>query len=142
MGEVKVRDIMSTTLVTLDPVESVDLAEKAMTYGRIRHLPVVEGERLVGLVTHRDILRAQVSSLVALSPEERTEIKTSVPVREIMRREVRTVTPDTPVLEAARVLKENKYGCLPVVEGDKLVGIITEADFIDLVINALEREQA
>lgn len=142
MGQVYVRNIMSTNLVTLDEDESVDLAEKAMTYGRIRHLPVVDGERLVGLVTHRDILRAQVSSLVALTPEERTEIKTSVPVREIMRQEIRTITPGTTVLEAARVLKENKYGCLPVVEEGKLVGIVTEADFIDLVINALEQEQA
>ncbi|RME20048.1 MAG: CBS domain-containing protein [Deltaproteobacteria bacterium] len=138
MHRLSVKDIMSTNLVTLDRSESLDIAEKAMSYGRIRHLPVVENGRLVGLVTHRDILRAQISSLAGVSPSERDEIETMVPVEKIMQRDVRTVTPDTPVLEAARIIRRNKIGCLPVVEDGRLVGIVTEADFIDLVIRALE----
>ena len=138
MNSVTVKDIMSTDLVTLEEEETLHLAETAMKQGRIRHLPVVKRGMLVGLVTHRDLLRARISSLADISPEERVDLKLSIPVREIMAENIRTVVPDTPVLEAARLLKTNKFGCLPVTAEGKLVGIVTEADFIDLVIRALE----
>jgi CBS domain-containing membrane protein len=137
MHRLQVADIMSTELVTLEEDETLQLAETVMRHGRIRHLPVISEGRLVGLVTHRDLLRTQVSSLADLSPEERADIKLSIQVREIMSTEVKTVPPDMPVLEAAKIIKSNKYGCLPVTEKGRLVGIITEADFIDLVIRAL-----
>jgi CBS domain-containing membrane protein len=140
MKNLKVKDIMSTDLVVLEEREDLELAENAMRFGRIRHLPVVRDDQLVGLVTHRDLLRAQVSSLAELSPDEKATLKLSIPVREIMATDVKTVQPGTLVLDAARILKENKYGCLPVVEGQILVGIITEADFIDLVIRAIAGE--
>ncbi len=138
MALLQVRDIMSTDLVTLEEDETLLLAENVMQHGRIRHLPVVKGDELVGLVTHRDILRARISSLADIGPEERADIKLAVPVREIMSTGIKTVSPDTSVLDAARIIKDNKYGCLPVAEQGKLVGIITEADFIDLVITALD----
>lgn len=139
MKRLKVKDIMSTNLVTLEESEDLELAENVMRFGRIRHLPVVrDGNELVGLVTHRDLLRAQVSSLAGLSPDERASLSLSIKAGEIMATDVQTVEPGTPVLEAARLLKKHKYGCLPVVEERELVGIITEADFIDLVIRALE----
>lgn len=136
--KLRVRDIMSTDLVTLKENDDLGLAENAMRFGRIRHLPVVSQGKLVGLVTHRDILRAQVSSLADLPLEERDQIKVSIPAREIMKKDVETIGPDEPVLDAAKILKANKYGCLPVVNNNKLIGIITEADFIDLVIRALQ----
>lgn len=140
MKRLQVKDIMSTNLVTLEEDENLELAENAMRFGRIRHLPVVrDGTKLVGLVTHRDLLRAQVSTLAGLSPDERASLSVSIKAGAIMATDVHTVDPATPVLEAARLLKEHKYGCLPVVEGERLVGIITEADFIDLIIRALER---
>jgi len=138
MQRLKVRDIMSTDLVTLKEDDDLGLAENVMRFGRIRHLPVVKNGKLVGLVTHRDILSAQVSSLADISVEDVNELKVSIPASEIMKKDVETVGPDDPVLKAAKILKRNKYGCLPVVNDSKLVGIITEADFIDLVIRALE----
>ena len=141
MNDLTVRDIMSTELVTLEESESLNLAEQAMMHGRIRHLPVVRGSELVGLVTHRDLLRAQVSSLAEVSIEERKALKSAIRTKEIMATDVKSVSVDLPVLEAARILKKNKFGCLPVVEGNTLVGIVTEADFIDLVIRALEDEE-
>jgi CBS domain-containing membrane protein len=138
MNRLMVKDIMSTNLVTLDENENLDLAENAMKYGRIRHLPVVRGKRLVGLITHRDLLRAQVSSLADLSPEENSEVNVGIKAHDVMQESVTTVGPTTPILEAARIIKNNKFGCLPVVEDKNLVGIVTEADFIDLVIRALE----
>ena len=138
MEKLKVRDIMSTDLVTLKEDDDLGLAENVMRFGRIRHLPVVTNGKLVGLVTHRDILRAQVSSLADLPLEDRNELKLSIPASEIMKKDIETINPDETVLDAAKILKENKYGCLPVVNNRKLVGIITEADFIDLVIRALD----
>ena len=140
MDKLKVRDIMSTDLVTLKEDDDLGLAENVMRFGRIRHLPVVKSGKLVGLVTHRDILRAQISSLADLPLEERNELKLSIPASEIMKKDVETISPDETVLDAAKILKENKYGCLPVVNNRKLIGIITEADFIDLVIRALENQ--
>ena len=140
MEKLKVRDIMSTDLVTLKEDDDLGLAENVMRFGRIRHLPVVTNGKLVGLVTHRDILRAQVSSLADLPLEDRNELKLSIPAREIMKKDIETIGPDETVLDAAKILKENKYGCLPVVNNRKLIGIITEADFIDLVIRALENQ--
>lgn len=139
MDQLKVKDIMSTDLVTLDENEDLQLAETAMVQGRIRHLPVVKQGRLVGLVTHRDILRAQISSLADISPAERRSLKGSIKAHDIMQTNIKTVTPQTAVLEAAEILKTNKYGCLPVVNNGTLVGIITEADFIDLVIRAIKK---
>jgi CBS domain-containing membrane protein len=130
-----VREIMTTDVVTLDVDENLDVADSVMNLARIRHLPVVDGDgKLVGLVTHRDLLAAQASTM---TPEDR-ELNKYVMARQIMRSDVRTVQPETPVLEAARLMQEFKYGCLPVVENGELVGIITEADFLDLVIRALE----
>ena len=139
MATLLVKDIMSTNVVTLEEEETLDLAEKAMKFGRLRHLPVVKNGELVGLVTQRDLLRIQVSSLAEVTDREQQDILSRIRAREIMQRDVATVGPETPLLEAARIIKENKIGCLPVLEGGRLVGIITESDFIDLVIRMLER---
>ena len=137
MAELLVRDIMSTDLVTLDENEDLDLADTVMSLARIRHLPVVADDRLVGLITHRDLLSAQISIFAEVSEHESVEINQAITAKEIMRTNIRTVTPETTVLEAAQTMHQRKYGCLPVVDGDNLVGIITEADFLELVIRAV-----
>ncbi|MCB9556449.1 MAG: CBS domain-containing protein [Deltaproteobacteria bacterium] len=129
---------MSTELITLELEETLNLASKLMRLGRVRHLPVVDRHgRLAGLVTHRDLLNAQVSALAGLSDDETDEIEDGIAVSEIMISDVLTASPDDTALKAAEMLREHRYGCLPVVDGDKLVGIITEADFLELVIKAL-----
>jgi CBS domain-containing membrane protein len=130
---------MSTDLITLERDETLNLAEEVMRLARIRHLPVTEGARLVGLITHRDLLRAQSSNMANLTDDERREVQSTVKAGDIMRGGVTTCRADTSVLEAAKILRQQKFGCLPVVDEDhKLLGIITEADFLDLVIRALE----
>jgi CBS domain-containing protein len=138
MKNKKVRDIMSTNLETLEEDENLEIVEYVMEKGSIRHLPVVKDKRLVGLVTHRDLMRAQVSSLAEMTPEEAADFRFSVTVRDIMATRVTTISPDATVLEAAKILQESKFGCLPVVQDGELVGIVTEADFIGIVIRALE----
>lgn len=137
MLEITVADLMSKELVTLRRDESLNMAEQVMRLARVRHLPVVEGERLVGLVTHRDLLRAQVSVLAELSRAERREIHTAIRVADIMVADVRTIAPGAPAVEAARQMRDQIVGCLPVVDEERLVGILTEADFLDLAIRAL-----
>ena len=133
-----VRELMSTDLVTLTEDETLAHAQRCMARGRIRHLPVVRDGKLVGLLTHRDLLAASFSIFAEVDRGEQRRIFGSVPVVEAMHRDVVTVSPELPVREAARILLENKYGCLPVVAraGD-LRGIVTEADFLRLTVRLL-----
>ena len=137
MTEPVVKSIMSSELVTLHKKEDLELAGTLMHLARIRHLPVVDDhDELVGLVTHRDLLKAQGDVIVhALEGKGKA---TTINAESIMIREVRTVSPDTPILEAGKLIHDFKYGCLPVVESGRLVGIVTEADFVSWVINSLE----
>jgi CBS domain-containing membrane protein len=135
---VKVSELMSTELVTLTEDETLAHAQHCMARGRIRHLPVVCGRKLVGLVTHRDLLAASFSIFAEVDPTEQRRVFATIMACEIMHRDVKTVRPDLPVSQAARLLLRNRYGCLPVVDGDEsLVGIITEADFLRLTVRLL-----
>ena len=137
-GSMAVRDLMSTDLVTLTEDETLAHAQRCMARGRIRHLPVVRNGRLVGLLTHRDLLAASFSIFAEVDHGEQRRIFGTVPVVEAMHRDVVTVQPDLSVREAARILLKNKYGCLPVVtESGELVGILTEADFLHLTVRLL-----
>jgi CBS domain-containing membrane protein len=131
---------MTTEVITLNETDSLNLARMEMSLARIRHLPVVRGERLVGLVTHRDILRSMCSVFAELDDPEQHDVLRNIPVREIMSSGVRTVSPALSAADAGRTLLESKLGCLPVVEnGERLVGIITEADFVDLAVQHIEQ---
>lgn len=139
----RVADLMTTELITLNEADNLDLARMEMDLARIRHLPVVRRGRLVGLVTHRDILRAMCSVFAELDGMEQANLLREVPVLEIMSRGVQTVEPDLDAAEAGQLLLENKFGCLPVVaDGDRLVGIVTEADFVELALHYLEQRRA
>lgn len=122
-----VRDIMTRNLVTLGEDEDLSQADAVLQLARIRHLPVVRDDRLIGLVTHRDILRAVA-----------TKGQCPVPASEVMAKEVRTTRPDARLAHAAKQLLEQKIGCLPVVEEGKLVGLVTEADFVRFALRLIE----
>ena len=136
--EMDVRDLMSTDLVTLTEDETLADAQCCMARGRIRHLPVVHDGRLVGLVTHRDLLAASFSIFAEVEASEQRRVFSTVPVVELMHRDVVTVSPDLGASQTARILLENKYGCLPVVDEEgSLLGIVTEADFLRLTVRLL-----
>ena len=135
---IKVGEIMSTELVTLTEDETLAHAQTCMNRGRIRHLPVVHDGRLVGLVTHRDLLAASFSIFADVNPSEQRRVFSTVPVIELMHRDVLTVGPEMRASKAAAMLLENKFGCLPVVgDGGRLLGMVTEADFPRLTVNLL-----
>ncbi len=136
--EMTVADIMSTDVVTLIEDETLAHAKLCMDRGRIRHLPVLRDRKLVGLVTHRDLLAASFSIFAEVEPAEQRRIFVTVPVVEAMHRDVTTVGPDESVAAAARTLLDNKWGCLPVVDNSgNLLGIVTEADFLQLTVRLL-----
>ena len=132
-----VGEVMTRQVVTVTEQQTLHDAEVGMKQFHFRHLPVVEGDKLIGVVTQRDLLHAS-SSWLSDKAEERDEIIHKLPVAEIMRREVVTVKASDPLLDAARLLWEGKLGCLPVTGDDgALVGMLTEADFVKLAIRML-----
>lgn len=137
-GEMSVADLMTAEVVTLTEDETLAHAQRCMARGRIRHLPVVREGQLVGLVTHRDLLAASFSIFAEVEASEQRRVFDTVRVVEAMHRDVVTVSPQLPVSKAARILLENKYGCLPVVDDDQMLrGIVTEADFLRLTVQLL-----
>ncbi|MCE7893349.1 MAG: CBS domain-containing protein, partial [Myxococcales bacterium] len=120
VGEVMTRKVVTVT--ENDTIASLDDGFKRF---RFRHMPVVDGDKLTGLVTHRDLLHASSSFLSSMA-EQRDALIYQQPVKLIMQKNVVTVGPGEPLLEAARLMWDSKLGCLPVVEGDDhLVGIVT-----------------
>jgi len=134
MDTLRVADIMTAPVISLEADHSLSLASGIMNLQRVRHLPVTEAGRLIGLVTHRDIMAAQAAALAQAAADD----DPSVPVGRIMKTDVSTVAPVTPVLEAARIMLDHRYGCLPVVDGGQLVGIVTEVDMLRLLVTSLE----
>lgn len=137
-GQMSVAELMTADVVTLTEDETLAHAQRCMARGRIRHLPVVREEKLVGLITHRDLLAASFSIFAEVEASEQRRVFDTVRVVEAMHRDVVSVSPDLPVAKAARILLENKYGCLPVVDNEqRLRGIVTEADFLRLTVQLL-----
>ena len=132
-------EIMTEHPFTLGPQNSVKQAMDLMQQERIRHIPIVdEHHHLLGLVTLSDILATRESKLLLINPEREAEFTDSVQLDEIMTHQVASVDPHAGIKEAALYLQRHKYGCLPVIRGNKLVGIVTESDFIAVAINLLE----
>lgn len=126
-----VRDLMTEKVFTLGPNDNLVALEDLMDSKHVRHVPIVDREGdLVGLVTNRDLSRSVLGQLSELPMSVERDLLRGRRVREIMTTEPDTVEPDTGLKEAAAILLENKIGCLPVVEGVHLVGILTEADFV------------
>jgi CBS domain-containing protein len=119
-----VGELMTRDLVTLKETQNLGLAEELLRLHRIRHLPVVREGKLVGLVTHRDLLKAAARK----SPDP---VHAPMWAADIMVRDVRTVRPDMSLRDSVKLMLDNKFGCLPVVSEDgKLLGILTEADLV------------
>jgi len=135
MRALKVRDVMTTDPTTLKRNDKLTLADDIMRLGRVRHLPVVDddGRVLVGIVSQRDLFRDALAQALGYGRHAQRRILDSLSVKEVMTSEVATISPEASLAEAARLLTDRKIGCLPVVDGGRLVGILTEGDFGALV---------
>jgi CBS domain-containing protein len=133
---ITVNDLMCRDLVTVGETDALRTIEDLLRRNRIRHLPVVRGHKLVGLVTHRDFLRA-------LERERERPQGQGEPiwVTDFMTTELKTVRPETPAREAVRTLLDNKIGCLPVVdEAGRLAGILTDSDLVRYAGQVIDAE--
>jgi CBS domain-containing protein len=133
-----VRDLMRRDVVTLEAADTLDLAEGIMRLGRIRHLPVVSGDRVVGILSQRDLFRAAVSSLLQLRGDAEREWLATIPVKAVMTPQVFTVAPSVSLRAAVRLMIEKRIGCLPVVEDGRLVGLLSESDCLTHLARLLE----
>jgi acetoin utilization protein AcuB len=132
-----VRKKMQKDLVTVTKDERMTVAKKIMKEKNIRHLPVVDGKKLVGLLTNMDVRKAEASPATSLEIRELHYLLDKLTVGEIMTRNVITIPPDVSIEEAAILLHDNKIGCLPVVEDGNLVGIISENDIMEILIDVM-----
>jgi len=127
-----VGQFMSTDVFTVRPGDLIDLAASVMDWKHVRHVPVEDDEgRLLGVVSHRMLLR--------LLTQRTSTDDTPMAVRDVMRTDLFTVSRETPTLDAMRVMRRQRVGCLPVVDDGHLVGIITERDLVELSAALLER---
>lgn len=124
---------MSTEVVTLEVGEHLDLASDIMNLGRIRHMPVMAGERLVGIVSQRDLFRAAISSALELRPAAEREWLAKIRVEEVMTAPVRTAMADWSLARAVQEMLDQGIGCLPVIDGERLVGLLSESDCMRLL---------
>ncbi len=134
----RVGEKMTREVITICPKERVMVAKHILDEKRIRHLPVVSDGKLVGIITDRDIRRNLPSPTHSLGIHELSYLLDKLQVQMVMTRQVISVTPETSIEAAANLLVAHKIGGLPVLDGERLVGIITE---IDLLKALLEREQ-
>jgi CBS domain-containing protein len=137
-----VGQFMSTDLFTVRPTDLIDLAASVMDWRHVRHVPVEDEEgRLVGLVTHRGLLRLMSTGSVIANNEGFgvAPPRAPVTVQEVMVSNPVTVSPLTPSLEAIEIMRKHRIGCLPVVEGDQLVGIVTSYDFLEASARLFEQ---
>jgi CBS domain-containing protein len=125
-----IRDLMTHSAITAPPSMSLALAQRLMHDHRIRHLPVVQGSQLVGLVTDRDLRRALPSSATTLTPAEMTYKMATIAIATCMTREVSTVPPEADIVQGTRRFLEGPYGCLPVLSSGQLVGLVTAIDLL------------
>ncbi len=125
---------MRTNYVSVAPEESLLEADRIMRLARIRHLPVVDSGRLVGVLSHRDVLDASIARLETCDGVERVEHLRRIPISAVMQREPYTATENLTLGDAARRMLRLKIGCLPVVRagrnGDEMIGLVTESDLL------------
>ncbi len=136
----RVADIMTPNPVTVTPKNAIRTAINLMREGGFRRLPVVDRGKVVGIITDRDLRRAANSPYVVREKWYDNFVLDHIEVGAVMTSDPITVSPDTNLAEATRLMREHKIGGLPVVKDGQLVGIITETDLLDFLLELLERQ--
>lgn len=132
-----VQDVMTKEVVSVSPSTVLLDAALLLRASALRHLPVVEDGRLVGILTERDVQRCAPSRLIPITEDGYNAVFAETTVDRVMTREPKTVSSQTPLREAIKVMQQGKYGCLPVVDDGALVGILTRGDLIDALQRVL-----
>ncbi len=132
-----VEDVMQTAVITITPKTSLPDAMRLVRHRGIRHLPVVEDDTLVGIVSDRDLKQAMASPATDLESHELRYLLDALTVDEIMTRAVVTVGRMFPIEEAARLMVTEKISALPVTERGRLIGIVTETDVLELFVKGM-----
>jgi CBS domain-containing protein len=128
-----VSDIMTRQVVTLGRNDSLHLAKDILSLDRLRHFPVVDEGIVVGVVSQRDLYKASLGSVLKYGEKAQQTFLQGITVKEVMSEPPITVTPHVSIQEAARLMMERKIGCLPVLDGAQLVGIVSETDMLKLI---------
>jgi CBS domain-containing protein len=130
----QVKDVMSREVHTVERNDELGIADALMKQERVRHLPVLDEDgEVCAVVSQRDLFRGALLRALGFGSRAEELMLKQVVVKEAMSSEIQTTALDTPVADAARLMIERKIGCLPVIENGKLVGIVTETDFVRLV---------
>ena len=132
---IRVADWMTETVLAVETFDSINIARQLMAKHRINQLPVIENDRLVGIVTDRDIRDAYPTSMLIGHAEEIDKFAEKYTVEECMSHNVLTVRPETPLAIAVSLLRRHRIGSLPVIKNKALVGIITRSDILDFVLS-------
>lgn len=134
---VYVRDVMSRDVATLEVNDKLKIADDVMKLGRIRHMPVLDAdEAIVGILSQRDLFRGALARCIGYGEYAQQKLLDQLVVKEIMNQDVVTVNPFAPLQQAARLMLERKIGCVVVAEEGRLVGILTESDFVKMCAGA------
>jgi CBS domain-containing protein len=129
-----VRDYMTKKVFTIRLDKKLIAVREIMNWAHIRHVPVVNATGgLVGIISHRDLLHAAISSVIAAPEAERSRHLATVSLVQVMKTDVQIIAPGDPIRQAAMLMRKSKIGCLPVLENDQLVGIVTEYDLLGIV---------
>lgn len=126
----QVKDVMTPQVETIGRNDDLLMVDELMGRRHLRHLPVIDNNQVVGIVTQRDLFKAAMSSAMGYGEKAQHQFLHSVRVKEIMVYPVTTVTSDTDLQEAVRLIMEQGIGCLPVVDGTQLVGMVTKTDLL------------
>lgn len=138
-----VKDLMHTAVLTIAPDAGLDRALVIMNAKRIRHLPVVENNKMVGLISNRDLHLSMVEQTGPQNAPKGMYLPALTKIRAVMKKDVLTLKPENTVFEAARLMSDKKIGCLPVINADgSLAGILTETDLLQLLVKLIQEKEA
>jgi CBS domain-containing protein len=136
LGKLEVGRLMTPVVRTLQRNDQLTIADDVMREERIRHLPVLDEDGLVcGVVSQRDLFRGALAKALGYGQTAQQKMHSMLLVKEVMSTTVVTIGPHEPLANAARSMLEHQVGCLPVLDGERLVGILTESDFVKLALD-------
>jgi CBS domain-containing protein len=135
-GDLRVRDLMTADVKTLRRNDKLSAADELMKVGRFRHVVVLDDDKVAGVLSHRNIFYGALAWSLGHGTLAHEKALESFTVKDVMESDVVTVHPDSALSEAAVTMMERKIGCLPVVESHRLVGILTEGDFLAMLTNS------